>query len=448
MRPFFPAFTLVELIVVITIIWVLSTIGFVSYSNYLTWARDSNRYSQLTKLSDSLQVYATQKSLPLPDDYIEITASWATNVIAYQGYVWSDVLETIDYTNWGRDPKDNSYYTYYLTKDRKSLQMMALMEEAGSVALTPNLQINKTFAADYSDRYPKVYWRKLWVLTEVDTNTPVQELTSIKNGSWYLDILNTNENIISTIDNWNVLQWTWNIFLWLSQSNRTLALQDNSLVLHMNFSDLSNTWRMADWSKYNNDLLCYENNREVNCSIFASEWWNLTMNGNRYLASDKLVYDLYTDQFTYIAKVNLFSGTWWALIWQYTKDLQWSHSYENHAFRLYDTSFVYDNWPPSWWGFKIDFEVPNKSYMVVALRRSWINWDYYLNWLKVLSGSWSSVMETFASSYEDRIQNFVIWWQTYTNWVAWRLFDGMIDEIRIYNRALSDEEIKVINDNI
>jgi len=35
--------------------------------------------------------------------------------------------------------------------------MMALMEEAGSVALTPNLQINKTFAADYSDRYPKVY---------------------------------------------------------------------------------------------------------------------------------------------------------------------------------------------------------------------------------------------------------------------------------------------------
>ena len=93
----FPAFTLVELIVVITIVGILSTVGFVSYSGYLTGARDSNRFSQLTKLSDSLQVYAATKSLPLPDDYIEVHSSGAT--IAYQGYVGTDVLETIDYTN-------------------------------------------------------------------------------------------------------------------------------------------------------------------------------------------------------------------------------------------------------------------------------------------------------------------------------------------------------------
>jgi len=41
------AFTLVELIVVITIVGILSTVGFVSYSGYLTWARDSNRISQM-----------------------------------------------------------------------------------------------------------------------------------------------------------------------------------------------------------------------------------------------------------------------------------------------------------------------------------------------------------------------------------------------------------------
>jgi prepilin-type N-terminal cleavage/methylation domain-containing protein len=78
----FKAFTLVELIVVITIVWILSTIGFVSYSGYLTWARDSNRISQMVKLSDSLQVYSATKSLPLPDNYVEIHASWS--VIAYQ----------------------------------------------------------------------------------------------------------------------------------------------------------------------------------------------------------------------------------------------------------------------------------------------------------------------------------------------------------------------------
>ncbi len=204
---YFPAFTLVELIVVITIIGILSTVWFVSYSNYLTWARDSNRYSQLTKLSDSLQVYATTKSLPLPDDYIEITASWASNVIAYQWYVWTDVLETIDYTNWGKDPKDDSFYTYYLTKDRKSLQLMALMEEAGSIALN-NTITNTTFAADYSSRFPKVYGRKLWVLTEVDTNTPVQEVSSILSGSGYLDILLTNSIYNSYISNEETVTWT------------------------------------------------------------------------------------------------------------------------------------------------------------------------------------------------------------------------------------------------
>ncbi len=194
------AFTLVELIVVITIIGILSTVWFVSYSNYLTWARDSNRYSQLTKLSDSLQVYATNKSLPLPDDYVEITASWATNVIAYQWYVGTDVLETIDYTNGGRDPKDNSYYTYYLTKDRKSLQLMALMEEAGNIASTPSLNVNKTFAVDYSSRFPKVYWKNLWVLTQGVTNTPVQEISSILSNG-YIDIVNTNSSFSAIFSN-------------------------------------------------------------------------------------------------------------------------------------------------------------------------------------------------------------------------------------------------------
>ena len=126
-----------------------------SYSGYLTGARDSNRFSQLTKLSDSLQTYAATKSLPLPDDYIEVQSSGAT--IAYQGYVGTDVLETIDYTNGGRDPKDDSYFTYMLSRDRKALQLLAFMEE--SVAYFPLTAI--TYAVDYLDRYPVTYGHKL-----------------------------------------------------------------------------------------------------------------------------------------------------------------------------------------------------------------------------------------------------------------------------------------------
>ena len=107
--------------------------------------------SQLVKLSDSLQVYATTRSLPLPDDYVEVQA--LGNTIAYQGKVWVDVLETIDYTNGWVDPKDDSYYTYYLTDDRKSMQLLTFMEDAGSVAsLTPSTP--QTFAAEYTGRFP------------------------------------------------------------------------------------------------------------------------------------------------------------------------------------------------------------------------------------------------------------------------------------------------------
>jgi prepilin-type N-terminal cleavage/methylation domain-containing protein len=201
-KSYHKAFTLVELIVVITIVWILSTVWFVSYSGYLSGARDSNRMSQLTKISDSLQVYAATKSLPLPDNYVEIQALGST--IAYQWEVGVDVLETIDYTNWGQDPKDDSYYTYYLTKDRKSLQLMALMEEQSSVV--SNGIISSSYAADYSDRFPKVYWRKLWTLTQVDTNTPIQQLSTYQ--SVPFDVVSETSTFIAHISDTEKLEGT------------------------------------------------------------------------------------------------------------------------------------------------------------------------------------------------------------------------------------------------
>lgn len=164
------AFTLVELIVVITILAILSTIGFVSYSSYLTTARDGNRMSQMTKVGDALQVYSTTRSLPIPDDYVTVTASWADNIVFYQGDVWEDVLKTIEFENGWVDPKDNSYYTYMVTKDKSSLQLMTLLEELISV------QSSTRVHADNSEsRIPKVYGRKLWILTD-SQNSPIQRL--------------------------------------------------------------------------------------------------------------------------------------------------------------------------------------------------------------------------------------------------------------------------------
>lgn len=259
-----PAFTLVELIVVITIVWILSTVGFISYSGYLAGARDSNRYSQMTKLSDSLQVYAARKSLPLPDNYIEITASGTT--IAYQGYVGTDVLETIDYTNGGKDPKDDSFFTYFLSRDRKSLQLLAFMEE--SVAFTPG--ITESYAADYSTRYPVTYGNKLWVLTDVN-NTPVQEISSVI-GS--LDVFSTTLTLKSflsdneyVVDNLATLPQLQEL---VPQKGRFWREEENAFVY-------TGTEEVTDWSGWGGGSTPTPSNRYPGCDTDDITVWSYTL---------------------------------------------------------------------------------------------------------------------------------------------------------------------------
>ena len=76
------AFTLVELIVVVIIIAILSTIGFVSYSGYITSVRDTNRITQLSSIYNGLELYKVKRYLPIPEDKIDIEANG--NIIAYQ----------------------------------------------------------------------------------------------------------------------------------------------------------------------------------------------------------------------------------------------------------------------------------------------------------------------------------------------------------------------------
>ncbi len=433
-------FTLVELIVVITIIGILSTVWFVSYSNYLTWARDSNRYSQLTKLSDSLQVYATNKSLPLPDDYIEITASWASNVIAYQWYVWSDVLETIDYTNGGRDPKDDSYYTYYLTKDRKSLQLMALMEEAGSVAGIPNLQMNKTFAVDYSDRFPKVYGRKLWVLTEADTNTPVQEVNSILSGSGYLDIVNTNDNFAVIYDNNITISWTGSTLIkLLSNIENSLYLYDKSLEAAYDMETFTSTWGLLDLSWNWNTWVCSTNLAiSYNCKSrneLTFEDWNAIFSWSWYYIRLPSIISSLTN-FTIITEFK-YHTTWdnIAIIWNSFTSSPW----DGYFYWVQNTNklwaIIYDSSRSqhqlSW----ITQLKDNKVY-TWTFSFNWTEAKLFLNW-KIdakKSLSWMSIRNAPTS----------IWLENSAYWPL----DWSISKMLIYNKALSSDEIGFISSRL
>ena len=197
------AFTLVELIVVVTILAILATIGFVSYSSYLTGVRDTNRLAQLVSIHDWLELFRTKKDLPLPDESVDVKIN-ATETIAFQWFAGSNVLETIDFTKWGQDPRDGVFFSYYLTDDRKFFQLMAFLEEDASIT-TQAVINNSAQAVDYSSRVPTIYGKKLWILTDED-NTPIQDIQEIQD-NWGLDISSTTTIYKAHFEDNDFIEW-------------------------------------------------------------------------------------------------------------------------------------------------------------------------------------------------------------------------------------------------
>lgn len=199
------AFTFVELIVVMIIVVILSTIGFVSYTSYLEWVRDTSRISQLTSLYDGIELEWTQWALPLPSDYESVRAN--TQEIAYQGYVGEAIIEQIGLKQGWIDPKDKTYFSYYLTSDRRFFQLMTFLENEDS--LSQKLFWNQVYAdIDYSTRFPKVTGTKLGILTDTD-NTPIQEVSSFIGIG--VDIMGVGTTLIAHLSDTEKLEGTGSI---------------------------------------------------------------------------------------------------------------------------------------------------------------------------------------------------------------------------------------------
>ena len=202
-------FTFVELIVVVTILGILGTVGIISYNTYLWSARDSNRLTQLSDIKSWLGVYSVDKTLPTPEDSVNVLAN--TNIIGYQWYAGEKILNLIGYNDGWRDPLDKTYFTYYITKNKKDFQLMAFLEEEDVVAFSP---VTQTYAAsvDYAVRYPTVTGKNLGALVEKNTNTPIQEVPSVL-ASGDLDIALTGSEFDAYYDDNTVVSGTWGVLV-------------------------------------------------------------------------------------------------------------------------------------------------------------------------------------------------------------------------------------------
>ncbi len=167
------AFTLIELLVVIVIIGILWTVWMLTYSGYSLTARDANRFSTMEKLRDGLLYVASQKQLPLPTSSKNIKVN--TNIIWYQWYAGQAVLdEIVDFKSAGKDPKDQTFYTYYVTKDRTGFQLLWYLEENANIEASIFPQ---AYAVNYSGRFPHVEGKNLWILTDASLN-PIQDVVA------------------------------------------------------------------------------------------------------------------------------------------------------------------------------------------------------------------------------------------------------------------------------
>lgn len=185
------AFTLVELVIVAVILAILATVGFISYEDYLVDTRDSKRLSQLAGLRDSLRLQTTRGKLPLPDNSVEIRNN--STPFLYQWYAGKEVLETISYSENTMDPFDDVYYTYLLSRNRKDFQIMWFLEKYNKDVIS--FWSQKAHASvDYSQRYPNVFGKKLWILLQQETNTPLQEIPEYTS-SGYIDLRDTTSNL-------------------------------------------------------------------------------------------------------------------------------------------------------------------------------------------------------------------------------------------------------------
>ncbi|PID86511.1 hypothetical protein CSB08_00830 [Candidatus Gracilibacteria bacterium] len=193
-------FTFVELVTVISILAILFMIGFLGFTSYLSGTRDSNRLSQIVLLNNGIRLYGTQKQLPLPEDSVTISLSGKT--ISHQGYIGNKILSLIDFQEGGVDPKDKNFFSYYVTKNRKYFQILMFMEESGANLDESRIDLVKnTYAKiiDYSKRIRMVYGDKLGILTQANTNKPIQELDNLVASG--LDIGTTNDYYTSSIAN-------------------------------------------------------------------------------------------------------------------------------------------------------------------------------------------------------------------------------------------------------
>lgn len=445
-------FTLVELIIVITILSILATIAFVSFQWHTKESRDVVRLTDLTNIDRWLELYNIKNSsLPMPDDYITIKVDW--EVIWYQWDVWKSASRLI-WLTWWKDPLDGSFYTYRISADKKSYQILWLWE------INNKLSFLSTYASsDNSNRYPITKWKELWIILNKN-KVPLQQVMT-----WSLDIATATWQYIWVKSSSNIVEWTWVVLKEINPDHFLKALwgksadigqhllqdKDWNIYIWWYFSnDEINSNKVTDfewnsliwkWTSKNNNLFVIKLNSNLEQEWVKTAWWNWTIvmskllldwNWNIYIwwyysndiGNNNKIKDFnwgdlkwVTNSITYdsfITKLdNSWNQLWIKTSWWTSSDSQSSNIWLDWNWNIYISWIFYNDKSNSnptsfkdyWW-----------NSITWVTENTW-SWDVYVTKLNSLdwSKSWT---KTLWSNKVDRTNQLYVAtnWDVYVSW--------------------------------
>lgn len=392
------AFTIVELIVVVSILAIISTIWFISFSWYLAWTRDTSRITQIDSLQNLLEIYRSKSILPYPDDRISVIAG--VTKLWYQWYIGANVLSLLEFSKWGIDPKEKTYFSYYLSDNRKKFQIMAFLEKRENLTVFDNIVPDSYAAINYSRKIVSVVWNKIGILTDIN-NVPIQEIATLV-ASWQIDLSWANSGTIylSHLSNFDInrdygsnLQyslltkistiydapkscWIWYIPVpwnaefnqkWFCIAKYEMSYDDWTGTLNPNWNTFSYVWSKYITPRVDYPIANLTQWESISACLNIGKWYHLVTNNEwstiaRNIEMQKNNWSLWDIWNWYIYAWN----TWdtWNTIW--CSDSTWTKA----------------NWTKTWWNDKIGLSSTRSTCSEkrqLLLSNGEIIWDFAWN---------------------------------------------------------------------
>jgi hypothetical protein len=300
---------------------------------------------------------------------------------------------------------------------------MAFLEDKENLQTNNNL-INKWYAVSYTSRIPTVRWNRVWILTESWTNTPIQEIAAL--ATTWLDITTTPSTYNAYFNNTDVVSG-WNTVLTsvFTATDKTIAKLDTSLVWYWDMETLTG-WLLRDFSNYNNNwtlswtLTVWNVKWKVwYATSLDWAWWIIEIPNSASLNPAIITMCAWAQRNwdnTQTYSNVVYKENWTSKLWY---NLAIDKSSDNLLFRTLWSATNYD--------------LTSNNMKIASMNHyCWIYnaWTLstYKNWVKTWSRAWAMSTSTV---------NLTIWWATTLDTINW-----IIDEVRIYNRVLSDAEIE------